>query len=333
MGIFGNKRNIIALFAIVVLVGFACALFLSHDKKDQALRFRKHHLDFGELDYDTEVKASFSFKNTSSNLINIEKVKADCRCTDVSANKEQVLPGEEGLIEVTFRSSNTSGLENHQIFVHTDSPNQETIKLTISALVAPKIEMVPRAISFGRVLNVQDTNPRQVAVISHLGQPPQAIHVSSSSPYVKATLLDRQPVSSRQVGRIKIELCGAPPAGHLKERVLVTTRTKERIINSSIKVVAEIMSSVQAVSQQRLTTPMLALNEPAVVTSSTRSSSPKPGPARNYPYSNILILPKGSRQATGSSCSTTTIAMIAPRQYPSTNKWPAIWPETAISCE
>lgn len=222
--------------------------WLFHEQGDKGLSFQNYHIDLGKLDYDTETKATFNFKNTTHNLINIKKVKADCKCTDAYANKKEIHPGESGFVEVTFRSSNQSGPENHKIWVSTDIADQEKIILGISAVVDPKLEIIPRAISFGRVRNVQEVNPREVSVVSRFRQSARTISVSSSNPYIKATLLEKQAAHKREAGRIKIELCGNPPSGQLDGNVVVTTRTEKGVVNSSIKIMADILGVVETAS-------------------------------------------------------------------------------------
>jgi hypothetical protein len=152
---------------------------------------------------------------------------------------------------VTFRSSNRSGPENHQITLFTDAPDQEVIKLFISAIVDPKLEIIPRAISFGRVRNTQEVDPREVSVVSRFRRLPEIISVSSSNPYIKATLLESKPAHSREVGRIRIELCRNPPSGEFNGNIFITTRTEKGVINSTIKVVGEILGAVETASQSR----------------------------------------------------------------------------------
>ena len=239
---------IMLISASVVFVSLGCIWGLFPQRNYQRLYFPEYNKDLGELDYDTEIKTSFHFKNTSSELINIKKVKADCRCTDASTSKTKIYPGESGTIEVTFRSSNRSGPENHKIAVFTDAPEQEVVSLSISAAVNPELEIIPRAISFGRVIDTQNVPPREVSVVSRFRQPARIINVSSSNPYIKATLLEKKPIHNRETGRIKIELCGNPPSGELNGNVAVTTLTEKGIINSSIKVMADILGVVETAS-------------------------------------------------------------------------------------
>ncbi|MHC4647911.1 MAG: DUF1573 domain-containing protein [Planctomycetota bacterium] len=241
MGFLAKPRNVMLMLIVLTAGAGGSGLLLSHATRYKGLHFQQNHLDLGELDYDTEIQATFPFKNTGPKLISIKKVKADCRCTLASAGEQQVYPGESGSIDVTFRSSNESGPEKHEIVVVTDPPSPELIKLTISAVVDPKIEIIPRAISFGRVKQAQTVSARTVAVVSRFRGPAEIVGISTSSPYLKAAILDEKQVGSREVARIKIALLATALPGRLDSRVVVETRTEAGVIHSSIRILAEIV--------------------------------------------------------------------------------------------
>ena len=232
------------------LLSLSSLLLMLHIKaaSNKGLILSKHHIDLGELNFGQDVTANFPFKNTASKPIKITKLHGSCRCTDVSADKMEVLPGETGTIAVTFRSANRRGPENHKVAVLTDVPKQEFIELTLSAIVDPRIELIPRALSFGYVAVLEDVRSREVSIISRFREPAKTRGVSSSCPFVKATLLSKKPAHSKEAGRIRVELCGKPPLGKLEENIEVVTHTEKGTIKSSIRVVAEILDVADVAS-------------------------------------------------------------------------------------
>jgi len=241
-----RRKTILYVSVVVILpasLSLGCLFLMLHIKAagNRGLLFSKHHIDLGELNYGEDVTANFPFKNTASKPIKITKLHGTCRCTDISADKMEVLPGETGTIAVTFRSANRRGPENHKIVVLTDVPKQELIELTLSAVVDPQIELIPRVLSFGYVAVLEDVRSREVSIISRFREPAKTISVSSSSTYIQATLLSKEPSYSREAGRIRVELCGKPPSGKLEGDITVKTRTEKGIVNNSLKVVAEIL--------------------------------------------------------------------------------------------
>jgi len=242
-----RKKKIILYVTVVLILPASLSLgslFLILNIKaayNKGLIFSKQHIDMGELNYGQDVTANFPFKNTASKPIKITELHGTCRCTDISADKMEVLPGETGTIAVTFRSANRRGPENHKIAVLTDVPEQELINLTLSAVVDPRIELIPRTLSFGYVAVLEDVKSREVSIISRFREPAKTISVSSSNSYIKATLLSKKPSHSTEAGRIRVELCGKPPSGKLDGDIEVKTRTEKGIVSNSLKVVAEIL--------------------------------------------------------------------------------------------
>lgn len=242
-----HRRKTILYVSVAVILpaslSMSCLLLMSHMKgaKNKGLVFTRYDIDLGELNYGEEVTANFSFRNTASKPIKIAKLQGDCRCTDISADKTLVLPGDTGAVSATFRSADRRGPESHRIAVLTDALEQEPMKLTLSAVVDPHIELIPRALSFGLVGVLQETKPREVSIISRFIEPAKTIGVSSSNPYIKATLLSQEPTHSREAGRMRVETCGKPPSGKLESDITVTTRTEKSIVRNSLKVVAEIL--------------------------------------------------------------------------------------------
>ena len=249
-----NRRKTLFFISFVIILpislSLGCLFLMLHKKavSNEGLHFSSHHIDLGELNYGQDVTANFPFRNTASKPIRITKLHGDCRCTDIESDKKVVLPGETGAVTVIFRSANRRGPETHNVVVLTDSPQQELIKLTLSAVVDPHIELIPRALSFGRVGDLRHVKSREVSIISRFREPARTISVSSSNPHIKATLLDLEPAHSREAGRIRVELSGKAPSGKLESDIKVTTRTEKGIVNNSLKVVAEILTVADAAS-------------------------------------------------------------------------------------
>jgi len=244
-----RKRKTILYISVVVILpatlSLGCLFMMLHIKaaSNRGLLFSKHHIDLGELSYGQDVTANFPFKNTASRPIKITKLHGTCRCTDISADKMEIMPDETGTIAVTFRTANRRGPENHKVAVLTDAPEQELIELTLSAVVDPRIELIPRALSFGHVAVLDDVKYREVSIISRFREPAKTIRVSSSNPYIKASLLSKKPSHSREAGRIRVELCGKPSSGKLEGEIAIKTRTEKGIVSNSLKVMAEILDT------------------------------------------------------------------------------------------
>lgn len=64
--------------------------------------FKVNSHDFGEVLQGTSLSHTFTFKNTGSTPLVLEKVKPSCGCTAVDYTKEALKPGEEGFVTVGY---------------------------------------------------------------------------------------------------------------------------------------------------------------------------------------------------------------------------------------
>ncbi|WNJ20106.1 DUF1573 domain-containing protein [Pontibacter sp. G13] len=92
---------------------------------------------FGKVVTGTKVNHTFKFKNTGDQPLKLTRVKASCGCTTPKWTKEEIAPGEEGIIEVTFNTSGKSGPQRKTVTV---TGNFEPINmvLRIQGEVTPK---------------------------------------------------------------------------------------------------------------------------------------------------------------------------------------------------
>lgn len=72
--------------------------------------------DFGEIEKGLPVEHTFSIQNGGNAPLLISRVKTSCGCTASDYSKEAIMPGEEGIITVTYNAAN-SGSFNKTIAV------------------------------------------------------------------------------------------------------------------------------------------------------------------------------------------------------------------------
>lgn len=95
--------------------------------------------DFGKIVDGVKVSFKYKFTNVGGSPIIISSVKTSCGCTASNWTKEPVSPGESGVVELTFDSSNRLG------------PNQKTA--TVIANTQPNT----LSLSFtAEVVNIDD---------------------------------------------------------------------------------------------------------------------------------------------------------------------------------
>ncbi len=95
------------------------------------IEFYEESHNFGEIKEGEKVKHTFRFKNTGSNPLKVENVKASCGCTTPDWTKEEVAPGGEGMIEVEFNSQGRAGVARKTVTVTTNTePRNKILSFT-----------------------------------------------------------------------------------------------------------------------------------------------------------------------------------------------------------
>jgi hypothetical protein len=230
-----SRKCVFYLFPALLLAAAVLSLFGVRGGAT-GLVFQHDHVDLGQLDYSVETTVDFPFHNAGPKRIAITKIMTDCRCASAVASTNHIGPREKGTVRVTFKSSHTSGLEAHRIVVLTDSASQRSHVLSISAVVNPQIELIPRAITFGHISRLRDASPRQVSIVSRFLKPAEVLHVSSRVPYIRANLLHASPTQKREIGRLQVQLCGELPAGNFTGTVDIHVRTERGVLIKSLSV-------------------------------------------------------------------------------------------------
>jgi hypothetical protein len=95
------------------------------------IKFEKESFDFGKIKQGDKVSYDFKFINTGKSPLIIKDAVASCGCTIPEWHpKTPVLPGNGGVISVTFNSAGKSGLQDKQITITANTnPAQSMVHL------------------------------------------------------------------------------------------------------------------------------------------------------------------------------------------------------------
>ena len=83
----------------------------------------------------------FPFKNTGEKDVEIQSVRASCKCVTPTIGNQRVAPGEKGVVQAVMTIGNRTGLQRKMISVTTD---QEGAARTVLMLEVS----LPQAVSF-----------------------------------------------------------------------------------------------------------------------------------------------------------------------------------------
>ena len=216
----------------LLALGIAATMFLSPVAADETapvadksaegpiLVFSETEHDFGEVKQKQSVKHIFKFKNKGDALLVIDKVKATCGCTGTLLSKDEIQPGEEGEIKVTFNTGMSSGKKNKQIYVHSNDPSQPAAKLQIMANIIVPLEMRPRSVRWNADKDRPSTRTVELRYQPDLNI--KILKVESSSPAFKVTVRPKNE-GETPAYEIEIQCDGNLPVGNLSEMITITT--------------------------------------------------------------------------------------------------------------
>ena len=100
---------------------------------ENGVKFNEVVHNFGQVEYNSDVKYTFEFKNTSKEPVAIKDVGTSCGCTTPSYSKEPVAPGKTGSVTAKYDSSRI-GAFTKTLTVYI---NNDQIKLMIRGTVLP----------------------------------------------------------------------------------------------------------------------------------------------------------------------------------------------------
>jgi hypothetical protein len=120
---------------------FVATVFQSNAQTDSlqkgpTLVLAKKFHDFGDVIYGNKVRHTFTFTNTGSDTLRIQKIVTTCGCTVPESYDKIVAPGASGTIVVEFNSLNKFGVVTRSLSILSNAENEKPhISLMIRANV------------------------------------------------------------------------------------------------------------------------------------------------------------------------------------------------------
>jgi hypothetical protein len=90
-------------------------------KTGPAITFETSEHNFGDITQGQEVEHTFTFTNTGTQPLVIDRVDVTCGCTTPAWSKEPVMPGKTGFVTAKFNSTGRSGQQKKAITVHSNA--------------------------------------------------------------------------------------------------------------------------------------------------------------------------------------------------------------------
>jgi hypothetical protein len=106
-------------------------------------------LDLGVVPVGPDAVSSFAIHNNGEGTLKIFEVDTSCSCT-VADFDPLIGPGSVGHVRVNLLTTELSGPVTKGVIVRTNDPQQETIVLTLKALVRGSVSLFPESVIFMR---------------------------------------------------------------------------------------------------------------------------------------------------------------------------------------
>ena len=95
---------------------------------------------------------TFTVRNTGESAVNLLRVRSSCSCLAADFQPCALEAGQETSLTVTIPANSVSGDFSKAVFLETDAPGQEFLKLTVSGTAVPAVEVqLKREIYLGRL--------------------------------------------------------------------------------------------------------------------------------------------------------------------------------------
>ncbi|MBQ4481420.1 MAG: DUF1573 domain-containing protein [Victivallales bacterium] len=151
---------------------------------------------------------TFTVGNTGESTVNLLRVRSSCSCLAADFRPCALEAGQETSLTVTIPANSVSGDFSEAVFLETDAPGQEFLKLTVSGTAIPAVEVQPkREVYLGRL----EAGKERVCVF----------HLIPASPEMSLRLLPEAPDCASQSelvqeddGTYRLELHIRPDASH-----------------------------------------------------------------------------------------------------------------------
>jgi len=101
----------------------------------QNIKFESIEHDFGNIDpKGRDVRHDFRFTNDGDAPLVIINVVTNCNCTKATYPKRPVMPGEEGVITISYDPKNQMGVLNKRVTILSNSDGEQN-SLTVKGLI------------------------------------------------------------------------------------------------------------------------------------------------------------------------------------------------------
>ena len=200
--------------------------------------------DFEEALGGSEIKHTFKLKNIGQKPLKIEKVEESCACTATIVSKDEIPPGEFGIIEAVLKVPSENRQIEESINVYTNDPIQSQVTLTLKGTTFVPITTFPSRLLLG---SIHPKTPVAKSLTVHQKGKTQILGVRTDSDHLKAAIVSTK---TDPITRVEVTLLKSAPPGTFSYNLLVDYRYEGKEATHEVLVFGEVLGAF-AVSPKR----------------------------------------------------------------------------------
>jgi hypothetical protein len=216
--------------------------------------FKETQHNFGNVARSAKTEFRFQFKNIYLEDIHIAGVRASCGCTTPRVTKDTLKTYDVGEIVAHFNTDRFSGQRGATLTVTIDRPYPAEVQLRVDGYIRTDVVVNPGSVEFGSIDQGQPAKKR--LNVSYAGrQDWKIVNVTSSNPYIKATVAEKGRQNGQVAYQVSVTLAPDAPAGYLQDQLLLITNDRNYTqvpVAIEGRIVSELSVSPSLVSLGRL---------------------------------------------------------------------------------
>ncbi|MCX6350658.1 MAG: DUF1573 domain-containing protein [Bacteroidetes bacterium] len=123
---------------ILLLIAVASASLAAFAQDGPAIKFEELHFDMGKIkETGGHSVHTFKFKNIGNQPLKVDRVQPSCGCTTPEWTKEEIKPGQEGFVKISFDPLGRPGSFTKSVQVYSNT-NPNLTLVTFGGEVIPK---------------------------------------------------------------------------------------------------------------------------------------------------------------------------------------------------
>ncbi len=224
------ERNGFRLFAILFLLAALLWIAVGASAAPQVFSPEPEY-DFKTAMEGDSIKHNYIIQNKGDEALQITNVRSSCGCTAVTPAEKIIQPGGQTSVEVIFNTAGRVGKQSKYIYVQTNDPTSNVLKLTISGDVqkmpAPEVAVRPYSWNLQN-LKIGETRSTTAYVMNLGDQPLEVIAIKPTRPGIQAKLLGPSTIAPGGRVNMEIHFSPDPQTSIIRDQISIETNDPKR---------------------------------------------------------------------------------------------------------